>query len=123
MSIVITNPGEYDVHLYSDRDFKLKLNTTTVSGSTFEAQIRNSVNTPTVLADFNIEVNEVDNYLELSLDSTDVSSLINSNIINLGSISTTVTYAWDLRITNDVGNTFNFINGNCYIHRTVTKGE
>jgi hypothetical protein len=123
MSIVITNPGEYDIHLYSDRDFKLRLNTTTVSGSTFEAQIRSSVNTPTVLADFNIEVNEVDNYLELSLDSTDVSSLINSNIINLGSISTTVTYAWDLQITNDVGNTFNLINGNCYIHRTVTKGE
>lgn len=123
MSAVITTPGEYDIHLYIDRDFKLRLNTSVVDGSTFEAQIRQSVNTTTVLADFDIEVNEVDNYLEVSLSAETTSTLVNSNLINLGSISTIITYAWDLRLTNDVGNTYNLVRGKCYVHRTATKGD
>lgn len=123
MSTVITNPGEYDIHLYVNRDFKLRLNTSVVDGSTFEAQIRQSVNTTEVLADFDIEVNEVGDYLELSLSSEVTSTLVNSNIVNLSSISTTITYTWDLRLINDIGNAFNLVYGNCYVHRTVTKGE
>ena len=122
MAVVINNPGVYDISIYKDRDFKLRINTDTVDTCSFEAQVREAPGS-TVLATFDIDTNTIDDYLELSLDADDTDNLIGALSITLGSIKTRETLAWDLKLTNTLSGTYTMVQGNCYVYHTVSKGD
>lgn len=122
MTVVINNPGAYDISIYKDRDFKLRINTDIVDTCSFNAQVRKAP-ASTVLATFDIYTNTDDNYLELSLGSAITDGLIGALSITPSSINTKETLAWDLKLTNSIGDTYNLIQGKCYVYHTVSKGD
>jgi hypothetical protein len=123
VELIIKDPAWYDINVYKDRDFKLKLLTDRVDFWTFKAQIKESFKSPTILAEFDIEVNKDEEYLELSLDYETTSNLLNDVSIDSSSTSTNKTLVWDLKIVNPVYRTYNLIHGNCYVHNTTTRGD
>lgn len=118
---MIKDPGVYDINIYRDRDFKLKLKTDTVDFWTFKARIKENFKSDTVLAEFDIEINDEEEYLELSLDADTTRALIDDITIDAGSVSSVKTLVWDLKIVTPIYKTYSLIYGNCYVNRTVTR--
>jgi hypothetical protein len=118
---VIRNPAILDIDLYRDRDFKLKLLTDRVDFWTFKAQIRENFSSSTVLAEFNIDVDEVNEYVELSLDADTTRALIDDVSIGFNTNLTRETFVWGLKVVNPLNRTYTLIQGNCYVYRTVTR--
>jgi hypothetical protein len=117
----IKEPGTLNIDIYRDRDFKLKLLTDRVDFWTFKARIKENFSSSTVLAEFDIDVDEVNEYLELSLDADTTRTLIDDVSIGLNTNLTRETFVWDLKAVNPLNRTYNIIQGNCYVYRTVTR--
>lgn len=121
VELVIKDPGRYDLNLYRDRDFKIRFNTDRVDFWTFKAHIKETYGSTTKLAEFDIEVNFDDEYIELSLDADTVNSLIEEAVLGVRSTTSVKTLVWDLKIVNPVYRTYSLIRGNCYVNGTVTR--
>ena len=121
VELVIGTPGIYDINLFRDRDFSIKINTDRVDFWTFKAQIKESYSSPTILAEFDIDVNFDDEYLEISLDADTVNSLVDEAVFDLSSVTSKKTLVWDLKIVNPVYRTYNLVTGNCYVNGTITR--
>lgn len=121
VELIIRNPGILDIDVYKDRDFSLVLNTDRVDFWTFKARIKETFASDIVLADFDIDINLEDEKLTLSLDSPATNMILNNIGIKSNTTSTIKQLVWDLKITNPLGNTYNLIQGNCFLHNTVTK--
>ncbi len=116
---IIKSPAEYDINIYRDRDFLLKVTTSLVGIVTFEAGLWDT--TGLNVATFTIIENVAGGYIELSLDSNITNDLIDDITITLGSIKTYRTLLWDLSLINTSGTTYSLIKGNCFVKRTVSK--
>lgn len=121
VELVIGTPGIYDINLFRDRDFSIKINTDRVDFWTFKAQIKESFGSPTILAEFDIDVNFDDEYLEISLDADTVNSLVDEAVFDLSSVTSKKTLVWDLKIVNPVYRTYSLVRGNCYVNGTITR--
>ena len=126
---MIDNPVEVDIDIYKDRDFK---KTIVVNDSlsapidltdwTFEAQLRPTLGSNTLLADFTIDTaGVVSGTLVLSLQDTDTIDLEVINPITLGSVVTSATAAWDLVVVDTIGDRYSLIVGVATIHETVSR--
>jgi hypothetical protein len=121
IELIIKEPAIYDISVYRDRDFKLKIETDLVDYFTYKARIKESPSSTTVLAEFDIDIDEVNEYIELSLSADTTRELIDDIVLDLGSSNSKKKLVWDLKITNPVNRTFNLIQGDCYVYRTVTR--
>lgn len=121
VELIIKSPAIYDIELYRDRDFKLKFNTDKVDYWTFKAHIKESYGNTNKLAEFTIDVNFVDEYIELSLDADTVSGLIDEAVLGVRSTTSKKTLVWDLKIVNPVYRTYSIVRGNCYLNGSVTR--
>lgn len=116
---IIKSPAEYDINIYRDRDFLLKVTTDLVGSVDFEGGLWDS--SGTILETFVITEYTGDGYIELSLDSDTTNNLINELTLTLGSINTYRNLYWDLSIINTSGTKYSLIEGNCRVKRTVSK--
>lgn len=119
----IKKPAVYDIKVYRDRDFKIRINTDRVDYWTFRAQIKEKYNSTTALATFDITINQEEEYLELYLDADTTRELIDDITIGVNVTSSIKTLVWDLKFVTPTGKTYNFVKGNCYVYRTITRGE
>jgi hypothetical protein len=74
-----------------------------------------------MLAEFNIDVDEVNEYVELSLDADTTRALIDDVSIGFNTNLTRETFVWGLKVVNPLNRTYTLIQGNCYVYRTVTR--
>jgi len=88
---------------------------------TFKAHIKESHSSPTRLAEFDIDVDFDNDYLELSLDADTVNSLVDEAVFDLSSVTSKKTLVWDLKIVNPIYRTYNLVTGNCYVNGTITR--
>ena len=116
---IIKSPANYDISIYRDRDFLLKVTTSLVGLVTFEAGVWDTSGLN--VATFTITEYVDDGYIELSLDSSITNNLIEDITITLGSIKTYRTLIWDLSLINTSGTTYSLIKGDCIVKRTVSK--
>ena len=116
---IIKSPANYDISIYRDRDFLLKVTTSLVGLVTFEAGVWDTSGLN--VATFTITEYVDDGYIELSLDSSITNNLIEDITITLGSIKTYRTLIWDLSLINTSGTTYSLIKGDCIDKRTVSK--
>ena len=73
------------------------------------------------MAEFDIDVNFDDEYLEISLDADTVNSLVDEAVFDLSSVTSKKTLVWDLKIVNPVYRTYSLVRGNCYVNGTITR--
>jgi hypothetical protein len=118
---IIKTPGEYDISVYRDRSFRLKITTSSVDYLEFKAVIKESFSSSTILATFDIDVDTVNNYLELSLPSTVTETLLEDPVFNASSVNSLKSLVWDLKVTTPVGNKYTMLFGNANIYRSVTR--
>ena len=126
---MIDNPVEVDIDIYKDRDFKKTIVVNDSVGTainmtdwTFNAQIRPTLGSTTLLADFDINTDSVvSGTLILSLADTATIDLEVVNPITLGSVATSINTAWDLVVVDSVGDRYSLIVGIATIHETVSR--
>lgn len=126
---MIDNPVEVDIDIYKDRDFKKTIVVNDSASTpidltdwTFEAQLRPTLGSTTLLADFTIDTSGVvSGTLILSLQDTDTIDLEVVNPITLGSVVTSATAAWDMAVVDTLGDRYSLIVGVATIHETVSR--
>jgi hypothetical protein len=126
---MIDNPVEVDIDIYKDRDFKKTIVVNDSEGTaidmtdwTFNAQIRPTLGSTTLLATFSIDTTDKDTgTIVLSLADTSTIDLEVVNPITLGSVATSINTAWDLVVVDSVGDRYSLIVGIATIHETVSR--
>ena len=126
---MIDNPVEVDIDIYKDRDFKKTIvvndsasTPINLTNWTFEAQLRPTLGSNTLLANFTIDTSGVvSGTLILSLQDTDTIDLEVVNPITLGSVVTSATAAWDMTVVDTLGDRYSLIVGVATIHETVSR--
>ena len=126
---MIDNPVEVDIDIYKDRDFKKTIvvndsasTPINLTNWTFEAQLRPTLGSNTLLANFTIDTSGVvSGTLILSLQDTDTIDLEVVNPITLASVVTSATAAWDMAVVDTLGDRYSLIVGVATIHETVSR--
>lgn len=127
---MISQPVNLDIDVYKDRDFKkvftLKDDEDAIINLddwTFAAQIRPTLGSDTLIADFNTTSGTVtaSGIITVSLQDAITAGIEVINPITLGSIVTSSNMAWDLVVEDAVGDRYSLIEGKCTVHETVTR--
>jgi hypothetical protein len=126
---MIDNPVRVDIDVYKDRDFKKTIVVNDSEGEpidmtswTFNAQIRPTLGSTTLLAQFVIdETATVSGTIVLSLADTTIIDLEIINAIALGSVATSANAAWDLVVVDSLSDRYSLIEGIATIHETVSR--
>lgn len=127
---MLSQPVNLDIDVYKDRDFKkvftLKDDEDAIINLddwTFAAQIRPTLGSDTLIANFNTASGTVtaSGIITISLQDAITADIEVINPITLGSIVTSSNMAWDLVIEDSAGDRYSLIEGKCTVHETVTR--
>ena len=124
---MISQPVNLDIDVYKDRDFEkvftLKDNEEAIidlDGWTAAAQVRPSLGSTTVIADFDISMVAASGTITMSLDDAVTADIEIVNPITLGSIVTSSNMVWDMVVNDSISDRYSLIEGKCTVHETVT---
>lgn len=122
-----TGPANLDIDIYKDRDFKkvftLKDDEEAIidlDGWTAAAQIRPTLGSATLIANFDIDITSASGIITMTIDDSITKDIEVVNPITLGSTITSSNMAWDMVVNDSVGDRYSLIEGKCTVHETVT---
>lgn len=125
---MISNPTEYDIDVYKDRDFYRIYVIKDSAGAlidisdwTVTSQIRPTYSSTELTAQMVVAIDTVASTITTTLESAVTGAIDANTPITLGSTTTAVTLMWDLVVDTIGGERFTLITGVCEFHDTVTR--
>ena len=125
---MITNPVEYDIDVYKDRDYSRSYiikdsdeALLDISDWTVTSQIRPTYSSTELTAQFVVTTVTGTSTITTSLESAITGAINATTPINLGSTTTSSNLVWDMVITTISGVRFTLITGIVDFHDTVTR--
>jgi hypothetical protein len=127
---MITNPAEYDIDVYQDRDFSYTFIIKDLSGVlvdiddwTVTAQIRPTYDSDTLIANFYVVTDTVLSSITMTLSDDVTRAITAENPISASSTTTSTNMVWDMVVDSAGPPTerFTIITGICNFNETVTR--
>ena len=125
---MITNPVEYDIDVYKDRDYNRSYvikdsdeALLDISDWTVTSQIRPTYSSTELTAQFVVTTVTGTSTITTSLESAVTGAIDASTPITLASTTTATNLMWDMVVTTVSGERFTLITGVVDFHDTVTR--